>query len=643
MIYLVGRIVIENIVPIIDNGSKPIKRMIGENVVVSADVICHGSEVVEARIAFKHESDDGWNYAPMKSLGNDRWEGSFAVSKGGTYIYTVEAWNNSFSLWLSNLVKWKNSGENIASDVLEGVILIRERCHPRSRNESEMLEKLLDSIEDGEIEDPVAEISKPEIYAVIKRNWSMENFVSYDLTLKVVVVDGLRIFRSWYELFPRSQGTKPGISGTFQDCIRRLPDISSMGFDLIYLTPIHPIGHTNRRGKNGALQCAPGDPGSPWAIGNENGGHKAINPELGTMEDFMEFVSKARELGMEVAMDIAFQCSPDHPYVKEHPEWFRKRLDGTIRYAENPPKRYYDIYPLDFDTKDRDGLWNELKSIFLFWAEKGIRVFRVDNPHTKPFDFWEWVIREVKNEYPNTIFLAEAFTRPKVMYELSKIGFTESYSYFTWRNFNYEIMQYFREIEEYPISEHFWPVLFTNTPDILTENLRLNGRPAFIYRAFLAATLSPSWGIYSGYELCENAGIENTEEYLNSEKYEIKVRDWNAPGNIKEFLGSLNRARRESEVFRHFGNTTFLETGDPNIVAYIRVHGEAPALMLVNINPREAHTAYIDLPPNALGIGNYDSFILEDLLTREKLYFHGNKIIITLYPEKRAGMILVRV
>lgn len=643
MIFVISRIIIENVKPILNDGEKSIKRICGETVRVSADIFSHGHEIVKARIAYKHESRYEWRYSEMKDMGNDTWEGSFTVSTEGTYIYTVEAWSDTFTLWLNNIAKWKEAGENIAPDLLEGILLIREKCHPRAENEIAELEKLLEKLENGEFKDPLDEISRPLIYGIITKNWAKDDFVSYEKELTVEAVEKARIFRSWYEMFPRSQGTKPNVSGTFRDCINRLPDIADMGFDLIYLTPIHPIGITNRRGKNGSKKCEKGDPGSPWAIGNEKGGHKSINPDLGTMDDFLEFVNKARGFGIDIAMDIAFQCSPDHPYVKEHPEWFRRRIDGSIRYAENPPKRYYDIYPLDFDTRDKEGLWNELKSIFIFWAEKGIRVFRVDNPHTKPFDFWEWILKEVKREFPDTVFLAEAFTRPKVMYELSKIGFTLSYSYFTWRNFNYEIMEYFREIESYPISEHFWPVLFTNTPDILTENLRVNGRPAFIYRAFLAATLSPSWGIYSGYELCENAGIEGTEEYLNSEKYEIKVRDWNSTGNIKGFISSLNGARRENPVFSHFGNTTFLETGNPNIVAYLRTYEDSSALMLVNINPREAHTAYIDLPPESLGIRNFDSYILEDLLTKERMYFHGNKIIITLYPEKRAGMVLVRV
>jgi starch synthase (maltosyl-transferring) len=451
-----------------------------------------------------------------------------------------------------------------------------------------------------------------------------------------VVVDRLAArVGAWYEMFPRSCGTTPRRHGTFRDCIARLPAVAAMGFDVVYFPPIHPIGRSFRKGKNNSLTAGPDDPGSPWAIGNEQGGHKAVEPVLGTVEDFRAVVHAARQAGMEVALDYALQCSPDHPYVKEHPEWFYARPDGTIKYAENPPKKYQDIYPLNFYCRDREALWEEMKSVLLFWIEQGVRIFRVDNPHTKPIPFWTWVIGEIQAVYPDVIFLAEAFTRPKVMQAMAKVGFTQSYTYFTWRNFKPEIQEYFTELTQGPMAEYFRGNLFANTPDILPPILQQGGRPAFKMRVILAATLSSVYGIYSGYELCENRAVPDTEEYLDSEKYEIKVRDWDASGNIVDFLTRINRIRRENPALHEYRNLRFYPSDDDNVVFYGKrsFDGGNSVLVAVNLDPFEPHRTEVRIPLQDLGIGPDERFEAEELITGERHLWKGAAQQLLLDPQ----------
>jgi starch synthase (maltosyl-transferring) len=463
-------------------------------------------------------------------------------------------------------------------------------------------------------------------------------------TLEVVVDRVQARFAAWYELFPRSQGTSKETSGTFRDCIRRLPDLQRMGFDVIYLPPIHPIGRTFRKGKNNSLTAGPDDPGSPWAIGNEHGGHKSIEPSLGTFDDFRAFVAAAREHGIEIALDFAIQCSPDHPYVREHPEWFAHRPDGTIKYAENPPKKYQDIYPLNFDSANWAGLWQEMKSIILFWISHGVTTFRVDNPHTKPVRFWEWLIREVKRVHPEVIFLAEAFTRPPMMRGLAKAGFTQSYTYFTWRNTKEELTAYLTELTQTEVAEYMRGNLFANTPDILHEYLQHGGRPAFKIRFLLAATLSSVYGIYSGFELCENVPVRpGSEEYLDSEKYEIKPRDWDQPGNIKDFIAAVNRARRANPALQLYKNLRFHECFNSQIICYSKATPDFQnaVIVVVNLDPHRPQDGFVHLNLAHLGLDPNQRFAVHDQITGAVWQWYGSHNYVRLDPHHEPAHLLV--
>jgi starch synthase (maltosyl-transferring) len=456
--------------------------------------------------------------------------------------------------------------------------------------------------------------------------------------LEVYIDRAEAVFSSWYELFPRSQGKDPSKHGTFADTTRRLPEIAALGFDVIYLPPIHPIGVTHRKGRNNSPTCVPGDLGSPWAIGGKEGGHTAVHPQLGTLADFEVLVASARDFGLEIALDFALQCSPDHPWVKEHPDWFFIRPDGSIRYAENPPKKYEDIYPINFWCKDRQGLWQACRDAVLFWIARGVKIFRVDNPHTKPLSFWEWLIRDVQAVHPETIFLSESFTRPKRMKSLGKLGFTQSYTYFTWKNSAWELKDYLNELCHSEMAEYFRPNFFANTPDILHEFLQTGGRPAFRLRLLLAATLSPTYGIYSGYELCENLAVHHgSEEYLDSEKYEIRVRDWNAPGNIKQDISKLNRIRREQPALHELTNLSFLKTDYDAILAYKKSVPGNDLIVVVNLDPHAMHETTVDVPIAELGIAPDEAYEMADLLTGARYIWRGARNYVRLDPVERVG------
>ena len=544
-------VVIEQVEPIIDAGRYPIKREEGDAVTVSADIFKDGHDVIVAFLRYRKKGAKSWTDIPMEHLSTDRWQASFSVADVGRYQYTIMAYPDAFLSWRSDLEKKQAAGMDVASEILEGQRMLKEASKQAPAKDQEVFEKLLTALQVSA--DPhvaLAIFNASELSELMDR-WGDKSLATEYEPILEVKVDRVRArFAAWYEFFPRSQGKVPGECSTFKACEERLPEIKAMGFDVVYLPPIHPIGITKRKGPNNTLTAGPNDPGSPYAIGSDEGGHKAVEPKLGTLDDFDTFVQKCHEMGMEVALDFAINCSPDHPYVKEHPDWFFKRPDGTIKYAENPPKKYQDIYPLNFHCASREALWQEMKSIIAFWVQHGVRIFRVDNPHTKPVAFWEWMIGEIQNDYPDVQFLAEAFTHPKMMRVLAKAGFTQSYTYFTWRNFKWDLTEYMEELTQGPMRDYFRGNLFVNTPDILPTILQEGGRPAFEMRFVLAATLSSVYGLYSGYELCENAALPGKEEYLNSEKFECKVWDWNRPGNIKPLITKLNRIQGEPGAAR---------------------------------------------------------------------------------------------
>ncbi|PYM53374.1 MAG: alpha-1,4-glucan--maltose-1-phosphate maltosyltransferase [Candidatus Rokuibacteriota bacterium] len=567
--------------PELDGGRFPVKRVVGDLLEVSADILCEGHASLAAVLLYRTAKDTGWREIPMEPVGNDRWLARFLLEENTRYVYTIEGWLDPYRSWAADLGKRLDAGMDVASELLEGAALLRA-ARPRVLGaDGQRLQARLDAFDRAETSaERVRLLLDPEVVALVDRYPDRSAATRYDRELEVVVDRPLAQFAAWYELFARSQGRVPGRHGSFRDCIERLPDLAAMGFDVVYLAPIHPVGRTARKGRNNALVAEPDAPGSPWAIGNEHGGHKAVEPALGTLEDFRALTRAARDHGLEIALDYALQCSPDHPYVREHPEWFHRRPDGSIKYAENPPKKYQDIYPLNFYCRDREALWEELRSIVQFWIGEGVRIFRVDNPHTKPIPFWAWLIREIQAVHPDVIFLAEAFTRPKLMQALAKVGFTQSYTYFTWRNFKDELTAYLTELTRGETAEYLRGNLFVNTPDILPPILQHGGRPAFKMRLALAATASPLYGLYSGYELCEAAALPGTEEYLDSEKYEIKVREWDAPGNIKDHVTRLNRVRRANPAFSEYRNLVFHAADDDHVLFYGKTSADGRNLSL---------------------------------------------------------------
>jgi len=625
-------------------GRSPVKRVVGDTFEVSADILREGHEALAAVLKYRTVKDTTWREVPMQYVDNDRWVGRFPLEENTRYLYTLEAYPDAYRSWAVDLEKRLAAGMEVASELLEGAALLRPALARAVGADKKRIEERLAELERATTPLQQARILLADDTAELVENYPDRSAATtYDRELEVVVDRPLAQCAAWYEMFPRSQGTVAGRHATFQDCIARLPDIAAMGFDVLYLPPIHPVGRSFRKGRNNSLVAAPDDPGSPWAIGNERGGHKAVEPALGTLHDFREFVGAARAAGLEVALDYALQCSPDHPYVREHPEWFHHRPDGTIKYAENPPKKYQDIYPLNFYCRDREALWEELRSIVLFWIEQGVRIFRVDNPHTKPMPFWAWLIREVQTLYPDVIFLSEAFTRPKLMQALAKVGFTQSYTYFTWRNFKGELTAYLTELTRTEMAEYFRGNLFTNTPDILSPILQDGGRPAFKLRLALAATLSSLYGIYSGYELCERAAIPGTEEYLDSEKYEIRVRDWDTPGHIKAYIARINRIRRENPALQEYRNLEFYECDDDNILFYGKrsADGQNTVWVAVNLDPFQAHEARLHLPMRELGVTSEDRLQVHELITDERQLWRGPAHAIRLDPQEPAAILRV--
>jgi starch synthase (maltosyl-transferring) len=639
------RAVIEAVSPEIDGGLFPVKRSLGETVTVEADIFVDGHEVISAALLFRREQDKEWREAPMASLVNDRWRGVFGPNEIGRYVYTVTAWVDRFKSWRGDLAKRAEASTHTDLDMLSGAQLIEETSK-RAGADATRLKDWAKSLRDKKqsLADKLTLALSDDLAALVEQYPDRTLATQYAKEL-VVVVDRERArFSSWYEMFPRSCAPAPGRHGTLKDCENMLSYVASMGFDVLYLPPIHPVGRTHRKGKNNVVISAAGDPGSPWAIGAEAGGHKSILPELGTLADFTSLVRKAQTLGIEVALDLAFQCSPDHPYVKEHPQWFRRRPDGSVQYAENPPKKYQDIYPLDFTSEHWRGLWQELLSVVQFWIDQGIRIFRVDNPHTKPLPFWQWLIDEIKKKNPEVIFLAEAFTRPKLMYRLAKLGFSQSYTYFTWRNTKPELTRYFTELTASEVREYFRPNLWPNTPDILNEYLQFGGRPAFMVRLVLAATLGASYGIYGpAFELLEDRPREpGSEEYLDSEKYEIKNWNRDKPDTLKEFIARINRIRAENAALHGDHSLRFHAVDNEQIICYTKQSGDLGNIIavVVNLDPHHVQAGWVKIPIETLQLDATESYQAHDLLTGARFLWHGERNYVELNPQTAPAHIL---
>ncbi len=629
--------VIENLSPLVDGGRYPIKRIVNDELVVEADIFKDGHDIVAAALKWRLVGNPQWHETLMTFVDNDRWRGVCTFIKLGLYEYTVEAWADTFRSWRDEFRKKFEAGiKDLTVEGLEGAELIEsasKRAH--IANDSSRLLELSECIRTADNIQINQIVHSGELQVLMAtypdRSWATQ----YAPPPRVIVERREAQVAAWYEFFPRSAEGYGDRTSTFRDCLPRIDDARAMGFNVVYFPPIHPIGHTNRKGPNNSVKSEPADPGVPWAIGSEAGGHKAVEPSLGTLQDFEWLNGEVRKRGMEIALDFAINCSPDHPYVREHPEWFYQRPDGSIKFAENPPKKYEDIYPLNFRCENWPELWAEMVSVVNFWAERGVRTFRVDNPHTKPVAFWEYLIARVRDKYPDTIFLSEAFTRPKMMKELAKAGFSQSYTYFTWRNTKQELTEYLTELTQTEMREYFRGNLWPNTPDILPPYLQEGGRPAFMIREILAATLSPVYGIYSGYELCENAALPGREEYLDSEKYQYKQRDWNAPGNIKEWITRLNQIRKANRALQLKDNLRFYHADNDSIIFYGKMTAARDNIILVvvNLDPHSKQHSYVDVPIEEFGSMEGDVYQVHDLLSDSRYIWHGRRNYVELDPE----------
>jgi starch synthase (maltosyl-transferring) len=637
-----GHVVIERMSPALDGGRFRAKAIVGDIVEVSADIFRDGPDVLQVVIRYRGPGHKKWLESPMTLVENDRWSGSFSPTKVGLYSYAIEAWTDAFATWRRGFIKKVEAGQDVGLELEEGALLIEKRLSAIPAKERAVAVDAIEAMRAPAEEAPsafmdhrvVAALADPLGLLMNKYPDKTGSTVSKP-ALELTVDPELARFGAWYEFFPRSTGTKTK-HGTFKTAAKRLPDIADMGFDVVYLPPIHPIGTAFRKGPNNSLEAGPKDVGSPWAIGNKEGGHDAIHPELGTIKDFDAFVAAANRLGLEMALDYAIQCSPDHPWVKEHPEWFHHRPDGTIQYAENPPKKYQDVYHVNFDCPNKDELWRALKDVIDFWIDHGVKVFRVDNPHTKPFPFWEWLITSVKDEHPDVIFLAEAFTRPKVMRQLAKLGFTQSYTYFTWRTHKAEIEEYLTELTQTEMQHYFRPNFFVNTPDILHEYLQVGGPPAFKIRLVLAALLSPTYGIYSGFELFEGDPVKaGSEEYLDSEKYELKPRDFSRKDSLVPYITRLNDIRRKHPSLAEFTNLRFHEVDKENLMCFSRRADDGETiLVVVNLNPFHWEEGTTNLDLDALGLDPSQSFEVNDLLSDSRFVWHGAHNYVRLDPHR---------
>jgi starch synthase (maltosyl-transferring) len=640
------RVVLEAVSPVVDAGRHPAKRIEGDLLTIEADAFKDGHDRIDGCVRLRAPGERRARTLPLvHDFPPDRWHASVRLDRIGRWRFRVEVWPDHWRTWRDELRKRVDAGQeaDVAAELLEAADLLRRVAKGRARGADALLDAATD-LEDTTV--PPLEraewILEAENETLLEGPLDPEERVR-SAEYEVQVDRPIGAVGAWYELFPRSQGPLPTGGdaprhGTFADVERRLPELADLGFDVLYLPPIHPIGRTARKGRNNAEACEPGDPGSPWAIGAAEGGHTAVHPELGTLADFERLVRAAREHDIEIALDFALQCAPDHPWVQEHPDWFRVRRDGTIRYAENPPKKYQDIVPLEFWCEDREAMWQACADVLLFWIERGVKIFRVDNPHTKPLAFWEWAIRTVQERHPDVVFLSESFTRPKRMKGLAKLGFTQSYTYFTWKNTSWELRDYLTELTRTEMAEYFRPNFFANTPDILHEYLQRGGRPAFRVRLLLAATLAPSYGIYSGFELCENQPVRpGSEEYLDSEKYQIKPRDWDAPGHLKDDVRRLNRLRREHPALRRLTNLVFLESSNEQILPFWKSAPGDDLLVVANLDAIGPQDGTVRVPLDALGLRRDRPFRVRDLLTGETWPWQGEWNYVRLDPSDRPG------
>jgi starch synthase (maltosyl-transferring) len=630
------RAVIDRVLPEVDCGRFPAKRIIGDTVVIEADVFGDGHDVLACMLGYRHEDEPEWHEVPMTLTVNDRWRADFKLERLGRYRYTVSAWVDRFLSWRHDF-KRRVDPADIAAAARVGGKLIAEAATRAPREDAARLREWASQLGAATDTQDIQRVALDETLAALAESYPDRRFASvYERELKIVVDPPRARFSSWYELFPRSTSAQPGRHGTFRDVEARLPYVRELGFDVLYLPPIHPIGRIKRKGKNNALDAAPDDVGSPWAIGADEGGHKAVHPELGPLEDFRHLVATARDIGIEVALDIAFQSAPDHPYVKAHPEWFTWRPDGTVQYAENPPKKYQDIYPFNFESEEWTALWEELKSVFEFWIDQGVRIFRVDNPHTKPFPFWEWAIQALKAAHPDLIFLSEAFTRPKIMHRLAKLGFTHSYTYFAWRNTKHELIEYFTELAHGPGREYFRPNVWPNTPDILTAYLQHNGRAGFCARLLLASTLAANYGIYGpAFELLEHVPREpGSEEYLHSEKYEIRTWDLERPESLRYLIASVNAIRRSNPALQDDATLHFETVANDQLLAYTKATADLGNVLLivVNIDPHYRQSGYVEVDLGRIGIDPRRSYGVHDLLTDARYTWNGPRNYVQLEP-----------
>jgi starch synthase (maltosyl-transferring) len=639
------RVVIEGITPQVDGGRFPAKRTVGDRVRVEADVFTDGHDAIAASLLARREGSNEWTEIPMQPLVNDRWFATFRVGELGRYGFKVQGWVDHFETWHRDLLKRIAAESDALVDYLIGADLVDAAASRATGADHAWLSGRATVLRAGKTPAELRTHSTDPLLHEIALRYPDKRFATESDKELIIAVDPMRArFSSWYEFFPRSTAEEDSKHGTFADCEKRLAYAAEMGFNVVYLPPIHPIGRTFRKGRNNVPEAEPGDSGSPWAIGSAEGGHKSILSKLGTLEDFERFVAKAKILNLSVALDIAFQVAPDHPYVREHEAWFRKRPDGTIQYAENPPKKYQDIYPFDFESEDWAAMWEELKSVFFYWIGQGVTIFRVDNPHTKAFPFWEWVIAEIKRDHPEVFFLAEAFTRPKIMYRLAKLGFGQSYTYFPWRNGKQEIAAYLTELTQTPVREFFRPNQWPNTPDILTEFLQIGGKPAFAIRLLLAATLGANYGIYGpAFEMGENQPVRHgSEEYLNSEKYEIRLWDLERPDSLRPLIARVNEVRNTNPALQQDWTLKFHFTDNEQLLCYSKESDDRAnlLLMVVNLDPRYTQAGFVTLPLDELEIPQDRAYEAEDLLSGERYLWQGPRNYVELNPSRRSGHIL---
>ena len=628
------RVIIENVQPLVDGGLYPAKRTIGERVTVSAAIFGDGHDHIRAELLYKKKDESKWNVVELTPTFNDEWSGSFKVEEKGIYVFDIKAWIDHFDTWYDGFKKKAEAKVDVTVELQEGAIFLT-RLAGKSNKELISLAKRLDGKEHYA---EAIEIVLSEAFAKIVHQYPLrENETLLEKEVEIIVEHKKANFSAWYEFFPRSSSLEAGKHGTFHDCIKLLPRVSAMGFDVLYFPPIHPIGKINRKGKNNNVRAQKGEHGSPWAIGSDEGGHKAILPALGTLDDFKKLVQEAKKLNIDVAMDIAFQCAPDHPYVKEHPEWFKQRPDGSIQYAENPPKKYQDIYPFNFENDNWKELWEELKTVFIYWMEQGVTIFRIDNPHTKPIPFWKWVIEEVQKVNPDVIFLSEAFTRPKIMASLAKVGFTQGYTYFTWRVSKQELTDYVNDLVHGASRNYFRPNFWPNTPDILPYHLQHQGENSFILRYALAATLSSNYGVYGpSYEFYENTPIEGKEEYYNSEKYEVRNYDWKRTNRMTDIMSLLNKIRKQNEALHSTWNTQFCAIENNQIIAYLKATEDLSNIILVvvNLDPHGTQNGFVQLPKSTLKLGDKINIKLHDLITDEHYTWTQEWNFVDINPHK---------